>query len=369
MDERLEQWMDKLPGCVKPPFDISPDGLYRIGQLYKDFDPSNPQTLRSVFDSVVYNWTREPDGNIRPLRLDETIAARLHDTVMDRHVVDFLDPAKHITIGFMGGHNVVRTATSFSRVARMARELRRRGFMIVTGGGPGLMEAANFGAFMAPYNDDQFLQAIHLLRAAPTYGTDTRTAHIEKAEWLTAAVKVRELVLGDWSADEEEASYNMGIPTWFYGAEPPNLFATHVGKYFFNSLREDGLVSIANGGLIFGKGEAGTVQEVFQNLNYNYYREANVSATPMVFYDINFWDPNPITDAAAGAPLDDHRKAVFPLVRQLAIQAPRNFEQSLMLSNDGENIVEFISSKNADKLKKLRYADKRIASIQEGSQK
>ena len=40
-----------------------------------------------------------------------------------------------------------------------------------------------------------------------------------------------------------------------------------------------------------------------------------------------------------------------------------------MLSNDGENIVEFISSKNADKMKQLRYADKRIASVKEGAQK
>ena len=41
-------------------------------------------------------------------------------------------------------------------------------------------------------------------------------------------------------------SVSLGIPTWYYGNEPPNLFASHAGKYFFNSVREDGLVSIAD---------------------------------------------------------------------------------------------------------------------------
>ena len=39
---------------------------------------------------------------------------------------------------------------------------------------------------------------------------------------------------------------SLGVPTWFYGHEPTNLFATHVAKYFANSIREDGLLAIAD---------------------------------------------------------------------------------------------------------------------------
>src|SRR5579872_4608378 len=85
------------------------------------------------------------------------------------------------------------------------------------------------------------------------------------------------------AAEPKRGGDSLGIPTWYYGSEPPNLFASLAGKYFMNSLREDGLMSIANGGLVFGQGSAGTVQEVFRNASYNYYRGKDVAATPMVF--------------------------------------------------------------------------------------
>ena len=81
------------------------------------------------------------------------------------------------------------------------------------------------------------------------------------------------------------------MPTWFYGHEPPNFFASHHSKMFFNSLREDGLVTLANKGIIFFEGNAGTVQEVFQDVAQNYYRPARESATPMVFFNTDgYWD-------------------------------------------------------------------------------
>jgi len=61
-----------------------------------------------------------------------------------------------------------------------------------------------------------------------------------------------------------------------YGHEPPNLFSFHIAKYFYNSLREDGLVTISNAGLIFAKGNAGTVQEIFQDTTLVYYREDKI---------------------------------------------------------------------------------------------
>ena len=43
-----------------------------------------------------------------------------------------------------------------------------------------------------------------------------------------------------------------------------NFFASHHSKMFFNSLREVGLVTLANKGIIFFEGNGGTVQEIFQ---------------------------------------------------------------------------------------------------------
>ncbi len=349
--KEIERWLSTMPGRDAIPFSAMPAELYGVRQLYEGYSPDDPDSLEKAFDTKIYNWTRDASGSeTRVLELPETIATRLHDTAIDRLVAAFLDAPHSRTIGFMGGHGILRTAVTFRRIAEIARELRRRGFLIVTGGGPGLMEAANLGAFMAPFDDKDLTKAIGTLRAVPDYRSTK--------DWIRTAATARADLLGNWDADAPAGSRNLGIPTWVYGFEPPNLFATSVAKYFYNSLREDGLVSVANGGLVFGKGDAGTVQEVFQNAVLNYYRKKTTAPTPMVFYDIDFWNPSPETDAAAGAPLDSHRKPVFPLIRKLATEAQEPFDAALMLSNDPDNIVEFLSSANTVKAPTLvRAAD------------
>ena len=43
---------------------------------------------------------------------------------------------------------------------------------------------------------------------------------------------------------------SLGVPTWFYGFEPTNLFASRVAKYFANSIREAGMLQIARAGVV-----------------------------------------------------------------------------------------------------------------------
>ena len=53
---------------------------------------------------------------------------------------------------------------------------------------------------------------------------------------------------------------SVGIPTWFYGHEPPNVFCDGIAKYFSNAIREDGLLARCTAGLVVLEGAAGTVQ-------------------------------------------------------------------------------------------------------------
>jgi predicted Rossmann-fold nucleotide-binding protein len=352
-------WLKTLPGVASLPFRPDPSALYGVCDLYAGLKLDEPASYLNTWDTAVYRWTRTGDLKAaRPFSMAETLAARLHDAAMDRLVAEYLDPKNSTAIGFMGGHAIERTEAAYPHVARIARELRRRGFKIVTGGGPGLMEAANFGAFMAPYGEDDFEGALATLRTAPKYGgVPGPAAELRQKEaWVNTAARVRQTLLKRWDEHELPGSSNLGIPTWYYGSEPPNLFATVSGKYFLNSLREDGLVSLANGGLVFGKGDAGTVQEIFQNANYNYYRDSAIEATPMVFLDSFYWNPD--ADAAAGDRPDDHAKPAFPLVRKLAIEARYPFNELLMLSDDAAEIIAFLSAKNPCKTQ--RTADIRL---------
>ncbi len=134
------------------------------------------------------------------------------------------------------------------------------------------MEAANLGAFLAPFPDHQLANSIAELAAAPKY---------DHPDWLRVSWRLRARLLG--SGGPTAASVSLGIPTWLYAHEPPNVFATHQAKMFYNSLREDGLVTLGGGGLIIGPGNAGTVQEVFQDATQNYYRKAGVAPTPIAY--------------------------------------------------------------------------------------
>lgn len=313
--------------------------LYSVADIYQGFDPAQPGSWAGSFDHTAYGWFMDAASKApKKIGLANTVAARTHDTAMERAVGRFLGTFSGQTVAFMGGHDRDRTDAAFLKVASLARTLRRAGKMIVTGGGPGFMEAANLGAFLAPYDDAELGHAIGTLSAAPKY-TETHN-------WLKTACEVRSRLLGDWKSEAPEESSNLGIPTWLYGHEPPNLFSTHIGKFFFNSLREDGLVTVADGGIVFAEGNAGTVQEIFQDVTQNYYRPAGVAPTPMVLFNSTpgFWNLpcDRVVDAT-------RKKPVHQLLSQLAAERKASaFAAAVLLSDDPDEIVHFLIPQKAN---------------------
>jgi predicted Rossmann-fold nucleotide-binding protein len=81
---------------------------------------------------------------------------------------------------------------------------------------------------------------------------------------------------------------SLGVPTWLYGHEPATPFASHIAKYFDNSTREDSILTIAKGGVIYSPGSAGTMQEIFQDAVQNHYLSFGY-ASPMIFLGEDYW--------------------------------------------------------------------------------
>jgi predicted Rossmann-fold nucleotide-binding protein len=340
-DKALDAWIEAFPAAAGVPFRLRPrgpgvvDGLYTVAALYDRLNPAEPTSWRLTYDHAAYAWFIDrASGKPRPLHIAEAIAARIHDANIGAAIDAHLLRGQTKTVGFMGGHDNARSDPAYRQIAVMARTLRRKGLQIVTGGGPGLMEAANFGAFLAPYDDDALDRCLETLMAAEF--------HADWAGWLRTACQARAQLLGDWKARPLVGSRNLGIPTWHYGNEPPNLFATAIGKYFYNSVREDGLVAVASGGLVFGPGAAGTVQEIFQDVTLNYYRPPGTCPTPMVFIGKDFWDPD-AHDAEVAAP-DPRRKPAYPLVRKMG--ADGGFSDALLLCDDVDEMARFLEDAN-----------------------
>ena len=188
----------------------------------------------------------------------------------------------------MGGHRLARDAEEYRAVALLGRALARANIVVVSGGGPGAMEAAHLGAWHAGRRDEDLDTAIAILGHAPL--------HTPVEPWLDTALEVRRRF------DGVRAGISIGVPTWHYGHEPSNVFPTAIAKYFANSEREDGLLALATHGVVFAPGSAGTIQEIFQDAAQNHYRVTGF-ASPMIFLGTRYWQ---------------HTKPVYPLLQQLA---------------------------------------------------
>ncbi|MEU8776410.1 LOG family protein [Streptomyces sp. NPDC048606] len=254
-----------FPPVPDLPFNPYRGLLYTAGELFAGLAEGYEDTP----DARAYAWFQETkaDGDVF-----SSMLRSIHDDAISDALDEHLVGAR--VIGVMGGHAMARDTREYEGAARLGRVLARTGLTVATGGGPGAMEAANLGAYLAPAPDEALAEALELLAKVPSF-----TPSI--SDWARAAFAVRER----WPAGGD----SVGIPTWFYGHEPPNAFAGQVAKYFANATREDGLLARSNAGVVFLPGAAGTVQEVFDNATPNFYDSAERRPTPMVLVGRAHW--------------------------------------------------------------------------------
>ncbi len=282
-----------VPQLPNVPFSLHRSSLYTARELFDAFDPDDRDSYSACLDARVYAHFKATGGD-RPTSILETLARSLHDHAMTDALEQLLEShgeAPRPVAAIMGGHAMSRADRRYLEVARIGRALTRSGYLMCSGGGPGAMEATHLGAYFADRDDDALESACERLARAPTY-THPR--------WLHEAFAVRERFPADPRASERHPS--LGIPTWLYGHEPPNVFATHIAKYFTNAIREDGLLTIATHGVVFSPGSAGTIQEIFQDACQNHYQKGG-RVSPMVFFGRRYWTED---------------KPVYPLLSVLA---------------------------------------------------
>lgn len=241
------------------------DHLYSNDELMVGYVPGQPET---TLDARIGVRAQEPQVPAT------TLARGIHDSTIDAALTRFLDDAPGPVVGVMGSHSSSRADAEYRLVALLGRALTRAGYVVATGGGPGLMEAANLGGWLAREADDVLEDALEILGRAPSYD-------VAPAPFLDAALEVRRR----WP----DGATSLGVPTWLYVDEPLNQFSTHIAKYFQNSIRENGLLAIALGGVVYAPGGIGTAQEIFTDAAQNGYTMYDVRS-PMVFFRSERWD-------------------------------------------------------------------------------
>lgn len=258
-----------VPGLPFDPYRAAP---YAPGELYAGLAEGG---YAGTPDARTHRWYRRTAG-------DGDVFSSMLRSIHDDAVGDALDERLRgaRVVGVMGGHATARGSREYEGAARLGRELARAGFTVATGGGPGAMEAANFGAYAAPYDDVMLGKALGVLAGVPSFAPSV-------GAWASAAFAVRDR----WP----DGGPSFGLPTWFHGHEPPNAFASHIAKFFADAVREDGLLSRCGAGVVFLPGAAGTVREVFDAAARNYYDAGPGRSpgpggpAPMVLVDRAHW--------------------------------------------------------------------------------
>ena len=262
-----------FPSAPDAPVDPYRSRLYSPTELYAHLEHGYDATV----DAQAYRWFTDGrtthDAYVTALRA-------LHDDAMSDALAELLTSRR--CVGIMGGHAWRRDEARYRDLAHAARQLVDSGRTVITGGGPGAMEAANVGALCRkrPHDLDT---ALDVLGEVPTF-TDVTA-------WARAGFTARALII-DASAAQKMAppkARSIGIPTWFYGHEPPNVFADAIAKYFSNALREDQLLAASSEAIIVLPGAAGTVQEIFQAVTPLYYARAKQTLTQLVLVDREHW--------------------------------------------------------------------------------
>lgn len=264
-----------FPADPRLPIDPYRSGLYEPQDLYAG---NAEHGYARTPDKRAYDWL------LRPGAADDAYSTVMR-AIHDDSIGDALDERLHgrRVVGVMGGHDEPRTSSAYADAAGLGHILGDADCVVLTGGGPGAMEAAGLGACAS---DTTALQAgLTELAEVPSYRPDI-------TPWAASALSVRERF-----TDGAHRARSIGAPTWYYGQEPPHVFCAGIAKFFSNAVREDTLIAGCDAGIVVLPGAAGTVQEIFQAATRMYYADPSAALPPLVLVgrrqwtrDVPVWD-------------------------------------------------------------------------------
>jgi predicted Rossmann-fold nucleotide-binding protein len=304
VDQLVSLGADVLPELGDLPFDAYRADLYSYEELMA-CDAS-----RRTLDERIGAWfASSPSPSIR-----DSLVRAVHDATIEAAVARLV--AGRRVVGIMGGHAVPRDSRKYREVAHVGRAMASAGYLVATGGGPGVMEAANLGAWMSAFADEELDDALRMLVPAAPPRSDS-------VSFLQDALAVR----ARWPGGGE----SLGVPTWVYADEATGAFATHIAKYFTNSVRENGLLAIARSGVVYAPGGAGTEQEIFTDSAQNSLTLYAVRS-PVVFFGCRYFE--------------QERPELLTAVRRQATEF--GWSELVAVFDEPDEVVAFIAANDPD---------------------
>lgn len=311
MDSTLIKYINTNKGIIYPsitgilPLNIYKSQLYNSNELLSGYYDSLPNIS---LEDVVFDWYEKYKKLDDEKNILSQIAMNTHDAFIDDALISLIkNIGKEKIIGVMGGHSNKRNSIEYKTLVKTCRLLTLNGFICMSGGSSGMMEAVHLGALLAYYPENSVDDAITILSEEINY-TDLVKYYNPALKVLNKYPMPKDIVL------------SIAIPTWHY-FEPTAMFASHIAMYFNNPIREYNLLNFSYGGVLISPGSAGTISEIFLNHANQHYKTLGYNA-PFVFQNNYWWTT---------------KNPVYPLISQIA--NTENYKSRLFLVETPEEVL------------------------------
>src|SRR3954463_2426395 len=208
---RADSRFEELVGNAERPYVVRPDRLYTRDDLMQGWHRGADHSM--TLDGRIYAYVKAHGG--RAPDMEEGLAQRTHDHFIDVALADFLMRTGRPVVGIMGGSRTVAADATYRRIVRLAAALAERGYLVVGGGGLGIMEAANLGAYLADRSNAERDRAVDALAAAPPW-TALRAGYSGGGDSIRNPFP--------------PGSGTLPLPRGVNGGEPISQFASHIAK-------------------------------------------------------------------------------------------------------------------------------------------
>jgi uncharacterized protein (TIGR00730 family) len=137
--QKIKQSTNKKVGAIRP--------FYK-GTSYKSNNPAKPGNEKRF----VY-WVCSPGGDCEQLDETKDFTEQMHWKIF-RIMAEFIEGFEflskmHQEVTFFGSARTDPKAKAYKQAVELGRLCAKGGYTVITGGGPGIMEAGNKGAFEA----------------------------------------------------------------------------------------------------------------------------------------------------------------------------------------------------------------------------